>query len=212
MEFSPVEHISPRKSFSLVNNGNMILSMFAPCQQSLSHCIFFSEPGGLTETPVVLNGGRNMPDWFTHSLVGWITGKNTKHDIALVVIGALIPDLVKINLMFTWLGLNDHQFFEPLHAPIGAFLVAGIIAVFFKDMRKAFIPLIIGVSTHFILDFFLVHVYGGIKLLFPFSWERWQYYLIRSDDYMMTIVAVLAASLVYCAHYYYRRQKKSSPQ
>ena len=153
-----------------------------------------------------------MPDWFTHSLVGWITGKTTKRDIALIVIGSLIPDLVKINLLFIGLNLNDHQFFEALHTPIGAILVAGILALLFNDARKAFIPLIIGISTHFILDFFLVHVHGGMKLLFPFNWEGWQYSLIRSDDYRMTIVTILAAFLIYIIYWYYEKQKKSSPK
>jgi LexA-binding, inner membrane-associated putative hydrolase len=153
-----------------------------------------------------------MPDWFTHSLIGWITGKTTKQDVALLVIGALIPDLVKINLAFTGLGINDYQFFEPLHTTIGAILVAGIIALLFHDARKAFIPLIIGISTHFILDFFLVHVHGGMKLLFPFSWDGWQYSLIRSDDYRMTIVAVIAALLIYSIYWYYEKKKKSSIQ
>jgi hypothetical protein len=149
-----------------------------------------------------------MPDWFTHSLIGWITGKTTRQDVALVVIGSLIPDLVKINLAFTWLGSNDYQFFDPLHTPIGAFLVAGIIALFFPDIRKAFVPLGIGVSTHFILDFFLVHAHEGMKLLFPFSWGEWQVYLIRSDDYRMTIVAVLVAFLVYGIYWTAARRKK----
>ncbi|VVB60599.1 LexA-binding, inner membrane-associated putative hydrolase [uncultured archaeon] len=150
-----------------------------------------------------------MPDWFTHSLIGWITGKTIKQDVALVVIGSLIPDLVKIDLLFTWLQGESSQFFAPLHTPIGALLVAGIIAVSFQDIRKAFIPLIIGVSTHFILDFFLVHVPGGgMKLLFPFSWEGWQISLIRSDDYMVTVVAVLAAVIVYAIYRAAARRKK----
>jgi hypothetical protein len=153
-----------------------------------------------------------MPDWLTHSLLGWITGKTTKQDVALLVIGALIPDLVKITLLFTWFGIKEYQFFEPLHTPIGAFLVAGIIALFFPDIKKAFIPLGIGVTTHFILDFFLVHVHGGMKLIFPFSWDGWQYYLIRSDDYRMTIVAILAALLVYVVYWYYEKRKKSHLQ
>lgn len=151
-----------------------------------------------------------MPDWFTHSLIGWITGKTTKQGISLIVIGALIPDLVKINLLFTWLQVDSHQFFEPLHTPIGALLVAGIIAVFFPDIRKAFLPLGIGVSTHFILDFFLVHLHGGMKLLFPFSWDGWQWYLIRSDDYRVTLFAMLAAVLVYVVYWYHEKQKDPS--
>lgn len=149
-----------------------------------------------------------MPDWFTHSLIGWITGKTAKQDIALVVIGTLIPDLVKIDLLSTWFQVNFAMFFEPLHTPIGALLVTGIIATFFQDIRKAFFPLAVGVSTHFILDFFLVHVHGGIKLLFPFSWEGWQVSLIRSDDYLVTLVAVLAALLVYVVYWYHAKRKK----
>jgi hypothetical protein len=152
-----------------------------------------------------------MPDWFTHSLIGWITGKTIKQDVALVVIGSLIPDLVKIDLLFTWLQGESSQFFAPLHTPIGAIFVAGIIAVFFQDIRKTFIPLIIGVSTHFILDFFLVHTHGGIKLLFPFSWEGWQISLIRSDDYWVTIVAVLAALLVYGIYRHLTKKKRVVP-
>jgi hypothetical protein len=145
----------------------------------------------------------------THSLVGWITGKTTRQDIALIVIGALIPDLTKISNVFSWLGLSHNRFFVALHTPISAFLVAGIIALVFPDIKKAFIPLGIGVSTHFILDFFLVHVHGGIPLLFPFSWEGWQLSLIRSDDYRMTIVAVLVALLVYAIYWYQMKRKKS---
>jgi membrane-bound metal-dependent hydrolase YbcI (DUF457 family) len=150
-----------------------------------------------------------MADWLTHSLVGWITGKTTRQDIALLVVGSLIPDLVKINLAFTWLGINDQQFFDLLHTPVGAFLVAGIIALFFPDIKKALIPLGIGVSTHLILDFFLVHTHGGMKLLFPFSWDGWQVYVYRSDDYFVTVIAILAAVFVYAVYWYYEKRKKS---
>ena len=149
-----------------------------------------------------------MPDWLTHTLVGWITGKTTKMDIGLVVIGSLIPDLVKITLAFIWLGIDHHHIFDPIHTPVGAFLIAGIGALFFKDAKKAFIALGIGITTHFILDFFLVHVSGRMKLLFPFSWGEWQYYLIQSDDYWMTIIAVTVAILVYLLHHFHDRRKK----
>jgi hypothetical protein len=153
-----------------------------------------------------------MPDWLTHSLIGWITGKTTKQDIALLVIGALIPDLVKIQLVFLWLGLYDYQFFEPLHTPIGAILIAGLIALFFPTPKKARLPLGIGVITHFILDFFLVHTQPTLKLLFPFSWDGWQISLYRSDEYLMTIVTVLIALIVsiLCWIAYRKKKEKTS--
>ena len=150
-----------------------------------------------------------MPDWLTHSLLGWIIGKTTKQDVALLVIGSLIPDLTKISMLLTWLGFHNYHLFEPIHTPIVAFLIASIIALFFTDIKKAFLPLGIGVLTHFILDFFLVHVHGGMKLLFPFSWDGWQIYLYRSDDYLITVIAVLAAVLVYAVSWYYEKRKNS---
>lgn len=155
-----------------------------------------------------------MADWLTHSLVGWITGKTTKQDIALLVIGALIPDLTKITLGIVWLGFQNYHLFEPLHTPIGACLIAGIAALFFQEPKKAFLPLGIGILTHFILDFFLIHVNGGILLLFPFSWQGWQVSLYRSDDYMVTLIAILAALLVYGIYWVTTKRKKhthSSP-
>jgi hypothetical protein len=138
-----------------------------------------------------------MPDWLTHTLIGWITGKTIRKDVGLVVIGSLIPDLVKITLAFTWLGIDYHHFFDPLHTPIGALLVGGILALFFQEAKPVFIALGVGITTHFILDFFLVHVSGGMKLLFPFSWREWGYGVIRYDDYRITFIVIGAALLVY---------------
>ena len=128
-------------------------------------------------------------------------------EVGLIVAGSLIPDLAKINIALIYLGIDLHHFLNPFHTPAGAFLIAGIFALFFKDIKKAFIPLGIGIITHFVLDFFLVHVSGGMKLLFPISWSEWQYYLIRYDDYNVTIVAILAAILVYIFYFYHRRRE-----
>ena len=110
-----------------------------------------------------------MPDRFTHAIARWTTYKTTKRDIGLVVIDPLIPDPVKINLSFIWTSIDHQHFFDPIHAPISSILVAGIISLFLTESKKASIFLSIGFTTHFILDFFLVHVSGGMRLLFPFS-------------------------------------------
>jgi membrane-bound metal-dependent hydrolase YbcI (DUF457 family) len=149
-----------------------------------------------------------MPDWLTHSLIGWITGKTTKQDISLLVIGSLLPDISKLYLLFNWLShTTTEDFFLPIHTPFGAILIACIITLFFKDIKKAFIPLTIGITTHFILDFFLLNVSGGMPLFYPFSWQEWQLGLIRSDDYTMTILALLAAILVYASYRIYEKRK-----
>ena len=151
-----------------------------------------------------------MPDWLTHTLAGWITGKTLKRDIGLIVAGSLIPDLTKINMIFLYFDINLRQIFDPFHTPAVAIIVAGIFALFFEDAKKAFIPLGIGLVTHFFLDFFLVHVSSEMKIFFPLSWMPLQYPLIRYDDYNVTIVAVLAAIIVYVIYFYY--EKKSKPQ
>lgn len=150
-----------------------------------------------------------MPDWLTHTLVGWITGKTIKQEISLIVIGSLIPDITKLYLLFDLiLQEKAEDLFLPIHTPFGAVLIALIIALFFHNIKKAFIPLLIGVATHFILDMFLLNVSGGMPLLFPFSWEEWQFDLIRSDDYTMTIVAIIAALIVYVSYAVYEKRSK----
>jgi hypothetical protein len=145
-----------------------------------------------------------MPDWLTHTLAGWITGKTIKMDVSLIVAGSLVPDLRYINLGFMELfNVDLHTFLDVLHTPIGAFLIGGIFALFFKDIKKAFMLVAIGITTHYILDFFLVHASGGIRFLFPFSWGEWQFYLIRAEDYRITIFAVIAAIIVYIVYLYH---------
>ena len=149
-----------------------------------------------------------MPDWLTHSLVGWISGKTTKQEISLLVIGSLIPDISKLYILFDLASetMTD-DFFLPIHTPFGAIIIACIIALFFQDIKKAFIPLTIGITTHFILDFFLLNVSGGMPLLYPFSWQEWQLGFIRSDDYTMTILALLTTILVYVSYRIYEKRK-----
>ena len=78
-----------------------------------------------------------MPDWLTHTLFGWIIGKTTKINVALIVIGSLIPDLAKIKFVFIWLGIEHYHFFDPINTPIGAFLIGGIISLFFLDIKES---------------------------------------------------------------------------
>jgi len=149
-----------------------------------------------------------MPDWLTHSLVGWITGKTTKLEVSLIVIGALVPDISKIALVFKWIFNKDFlSLFYPIHTPLGALLIIGFLSLFFLDYKKTLLLLGMGVATHFILDFLLMNTSGGMILLFPFSWEQWQLQLIRSDDYLVTIAAVIAAFFVYLVYFLYEQQR-----
>ena len=138
-----------------------------------------------------------MPDWLTHTLAGWMTGRVAKMDVSLLVAGALIPDLVKVRLAFELFHVDTLGFFDPLHTPVGALLVAAAAAFLFPRVKQAFLLLALGVATHFGLDLLLRHVSGGMKLLFPLSWQEWRLDVVTSGDYRMTIVAVAAAGLFY---------------
>jgi len=153
-----------------------------------------------------------MPDWTTHVIAGWITGKATKMNVTLVVIGSLLPDLVKIQLVFIKLKINTHGFFDPLHTPVGTLLVALLIAFLFPAVKKAFLFLIAGATTHYFLDFFLEHVTGGMKLLFPFSWKEYQIHLISSDNYWMTVIAVIIGIAFYFIFKKMEKEKKCNIQ
>jgi hypothetical protein len=66
------------------------------------HYFYFLENGVITKKRLDLRGESIMPDWFTHTLIGGITGKITKIDIGLIVIDSLIPDLVKENKCYVY--------------------------------------------------------------------------------------------------------------
>ena len=64
-----------------------------------------------------------MPDWLAHVLLAYVlcsvlgTKFNhfTKENTALVMAGALIPDLVKLELGFDLFGIAVEDFLAPLH-------------------------------------------------------------------------------------------------
>lgn len=138
-----------------------------------------------------------MPDWLTHSLTGWIIGKTWRKSISLVVVGTLLPDLVKIQLIFDFLNADTQHFFDALHTPIATIFVALAISTLFPDIIEAFILLYTGALSHYFLDFFLEHPYGGMRLLYPFSWNEYQIHLIPSTNYWMTVVAIIIAIIFY---------------
>jgi hypothetical protein len=152
-----------------------------------------------------------MPDWITHTMIGWITGKTLRLEVGLIVVGSLIPDIVKIDDVLHWFGFDFQGFFHPFHTPFGSVLVIGIIALFFIDTIKVFFTLAIGVATHFILDFFLIGASKGIQFLFPFSWNYWRFSEITTD-YRMTVLALFVALGVYLYYYYIHSRKTKKKQ
>jgi len=105
-----------------------------------------------------------MPDWLAHVLFAYIlcsvlatkfTVFANKGNTALVMVGALIPDLIKIGLGFDLLGIAVEDFIAPLHTPVGSFLSAGLMALLFTEALVAFALFVLGFATHFVLDLLL---------------------------------------------------------
>jgi hypothetical protein len=146
-----------------------------------------------------------MPDWVTHIVVAWtvcrILGFKFKQfnnaNTVIVMIGALIPDLYKTYITVNLLSIDTESLLYPFHTPIGALIWTFIIALFFKEKKAIVTFLILGFSTHFILDSLMQYPSKGIEIFYPFSWNTWQFGIISIDDYNVTILSIVIALSVY---------------
>jgi len=150
-----------------------------------------------------------MPDWLAHVLFAYVLCSvlglkynvfANKGNTALVMVGALIPDLVKIGLGFDLFGIAVWDFIAPLHTPVGSVLSAGLIALLFSEVFIVFALFIVGFTTHFALDLLLGHVNGGMLLLFPVSWHEYQLGLIHSDNYSVALILTCVAAFMFVLH------------
>lgn len=146
-----------------------------------------------------------MPDWVVHVAVAWTICRVLRFkypqldpaNTALVMVGSVLPDAIKISILFEWMGLDWWDYLHAFHLPIGAFLLAGIAALLFKEKKTAFILLSAGIITHFALDLLLIQLGNGIYLFYPVSWMGFSLNLVPNDDYFITIAALLVALSVY---------------
>ena len=61
---------------------------------------------------------------------------------------------------------------------------------------RMFLLFAFGMATHYALDVLLIHVSGGLALLWPLSWQIWALQLVRPDNWLGTTILVAAALLV----------------
>jgi hypothetical protein len=115
----------------------------------------------------------------------------------MAMIGAVLPDVIKLGIIFDFVGVDVWDYFQVLHLPVGSFILAGIISLLFEDKRTIFLFLSLGVASHFLLDVLLIHLTGGSNLLFPISWQIFNLDLVPTDDYYITILALMVALIVY---------------
>jgi hypothetical protein len=152
-----------------------------------------------------------MPDWLAHILFAYVLcsvlGTKfklfTKENTALVMVGALIPDLVKIELGFDLIGMDMSDFLAPLHTPIGSLLSAALIALLFTEVLIVFALFVLGFVSHFALDLLLGQHFlseertCAKKHFLSVSWAEYQLGWIHSDDYGVALIPLGLAALIY---------------
>jgi len=146
-----------------------------------------------------------MPDWVVHVAVAWTICRVLRFkypqldpaNTALVMVGSVFPDAIKMSILFELMGLDWWDYLHAFHLPIGAFLLAGIAALLFKEKKTTFLLLSMGIITHFALDLLLIQLGNGIYLFYPINWMGFSLNLVPNDDYVITIAALLVALSVY---------------
>jgi len=146
-------------------------------------------------------------DWMAHIAFAFILcallslrwpvfgGRNT----VLVMIGAILPDIFKLYLPLQLFHNYAQDSLMLFHIPIGTLLVCGLCALLFEEGTRVrvFLLFTFGMVTHYALDVLLIHVSGGLMLLYPLSWDTWALQLVRPDNWLGTTILVAAALLVW---------------
>lgn len=143
-----------------------------------------------------------MPEWLTHVIFACLVFKLCSlryrsldgADMALVLMGSILPDFSKIDLAFGVAGMDIQNMVNPLHTPIGSILVAGLLSLLFQNCLKAFMLLVIGACTHLLLDTMESQIAGGIMLLFPLSWNKYSLAILPNDD--LRVGGILLAAML----------------
>ena len=155
-----------------------------------------------------------MADVHTHVLAGFIVGTllSFRYDwlgpehVTLVMIGALAPDFIKINILISdaavtaLLGIPFS--WAPLHQLGGAVLVIllGSLLPAPEYRTRAFALFAIGVATHFVLDWLLLTATG---YAFPVFWPLTEWrppagnLYLSSDRWPALVAGMLAVGVWY---------------
>lgn len=147
-----------------------------------------------------------MPDWITHiaaayilcTILGFKYKQFNTSNTVIAMVGALIPDIIKINIILNYLGYNFWNLLTPIHLPIGSFIIAGMISLLFEEKKTVFLFLSLGVVTHYALDVLMVGsgMYLLISLLLgPLAirndqHNRLQCYNLSTDSCVYSLFAI----------------------
>lgn len=154
-----------------------------------------------------------MPDWMVHIGVVYIICRllYIKYDIfnypntSLVMVGTLIPDIVKLEMITEYFGVNTWDYLLAFHLPLTSLVMAGLFSMFFSSKKIVFGLLTFGLCIHFMLDLLLINIGGGIYLFFPLSWQTFHFDVISPDDYYLSLIVLSIATMIFLGDYYQKK-------
>lgn len=145
-----------------------------------------------------------MPDWIVHMGVAYIICRIlyfkypffNPANTSLAMIGAILPDIVKLGIVFDHLGIDIWDNILAFHIPFTSLVLAGLVAMFF-ERKNVFFLFALGACTHFALDMLLINIGEGIYLFFPLSWQMFHIDLLSPDDYVFSFIVLALSFMVF---------------
>ena len=137
-----------------------------------------------------------MPDWFTHVLIGLIIAEvfNVRKK-SLILIGTILPDILpKLVLLRLFIPIPNISYstLKAFHTPFVMVIVILLAAPIFKySYKKAVVLMGTGAISHMLADAALTHFAGGVRLLYPFSMEKYSFNFFWPNESFIIMIPLL---------------------
>jgi len=158
-----------------------------------------------------------MPDWIAHLGFAFLLAYALKiKRKEPVVIGALVPDIVRVFEFLPVFGNSTFFAALPFHGLLLPLFISGIICAFFIEgisYKKGLALMYLGVLTHLFLDGLMLYTIAGVRALIPFSFLRFgALNIVPSEDFSLAILAVIIIAVVVIYELLKRKQSKGAEQ
>jgi membrane-bound metal-dependent hydrolase YbcI (DUF457 family) len=140
-----------------------------------------------------------MPDLLTHTLFVYPSKKIFPKQLVFILIGSILPDLLGRALGVFDINSSLVYWYQlAIHTPFSLFLFTYSLSFFFpqKIRKTVFVFILIGVFSHFFLDFFQKTITIGNFWFFPFSFASPQIHLIWPDESIFLIPVFILINLL----------------
>lgn len=137
-----------------------------------------------------------MPDWFTHVLIGLIIAETFNvRKKSLVLIGTVLPDILpKLVLLRLFIPIPNINYstLKAFHTPFVILIIILLVAPIFKYSYKEIVLLIgTGALSHMLADAALTHFAGGVRLIYPFSMEKYSFNFFWPNESFIIMIPLI---------------------